>query len=82
MKKPLILTGGVAATVLVLAGAAFADFETADADASGGLNAEELVAAFPDATEETFAAVDTNADGVVDAEEYTVALEAGLLPKE
>lgn len=52
----------------------------ADTDASGTFSLEELQAAFPDLTAETFSAIDANADGEVDLAEAQAAVEAGVLP--
>lgn len=51
-----------------------------DADGDGLVTFEELVAAHPEVTEETFAAADTNVDGTLDEEELAAAREAGLIP--
>jgi len=53
---------------------------SADTDDDGLLSYNELLAAYPDLTEEIFTAIDTNADGALDADEMEVAQEAGLLP--
>lgn len=50
-----------------------------DADANGTYSMEELVAAYPELTEEAFKAIDTNADGAVDADELKAATDAGAL---
>jgi hypothetical protein len=50
-----------------------------DADANGIFSLEEMQVAMPDLTAETYAAVDTNADGGVDATELTAALAAGTI---
>ena len=52
----------------------------ADTDGNGVYSMEELVAAFPDLTEENFKAADTNADGSIDMEELAAAVEAGHIP--
>ncbi|MHA3914465.1 EF-hand domain-containing protein [Halovulum sp. GXIMD14793] len=67
-------------TVLMLGGAAWAAFSDVDADQDGYLSAEEFVAAFPNATEDTFQAADTNADGMISEAEHVAAVDAGLLP--
>ncbi len=51
-----------------------------DTDGNGVYSMEELVAAYPDLTEETFKAADANADGAVDADELKAAIEAGHIP--
>ncbi|MEZ5731277.1 MAG: EF-hand domain-containing protein [Paracoccaceae bacterium] len=50
-----------------------------DADANGLLSMDELKAAYPDLTDEGFAAIDVNADGSVDADELSAAIEAGTI---
>lgn len=40
---------------------------------------EEFLAIHPDVGADVFAQIDTNGDGMVDAEEYEAAIEAGLL---
>lgn len=51
-----------------------------DADGDGLVTFEELVAAHPDVTEETFNAADTNGDGTLDEDELAAAREAGTIP--
>ena len=62
------------------AGAAWAQDMSADTDGDGAFSYEELVAVYPDMTEEAFMAIDTDADGSASAEEMTAAMDAGLLP--
>lgn len=73
-----------AAATAVLLGAislpAFAETMVTDANDDGVFSMEELMAAYPDLNEETFTAVDANADGVVDPDELAEAVTAGLLP--
>jgi len=78
MKKIVIQ----AATVLALTATAISAQSEIDTDGDGLLSYNELLAAHPDMTEENFVAIDTNADGAVDADEMQVAGEAGLLPTE
>ncbi len=78
MKKIVIQ----AATVLALTATAISAQSEIDADGDGVLSYNELLAAHPEMTEENFIAIDTNADGAVDADELKVASEAGLLPTE
>lgn len=68
----------IAIAVLGFAGAAIAQ-DVADVDGDGAYSMEELVAAYPDLTAETYAVIDANADGVVDADELMAAQEAGTL---
>jgi len=50
-----------------------------DTNGDGVLSFDELVAVFPDATEELFMFVDVNSDGAIDAGELFDALAAGVL---
>ncbi len=73
----IILT--TTATVLALTAPSWA--QTAlDADGDGNVTMEELQAAYPDATADTFAAMDTEADGILSAAEVEAAQDAGTLP--
>ncbi len=53
--------------------------EVQDTDGSGTYSLEELQAAYPDLTEDGFALIDANGDGVVDADELAAAQAAGTL---
>ena len=75
MKKILIST----VTIIGFASAALAFGEGMDADNDGVLSEAEMVAAYPDITQELFDAVDTDRDGNVSLEEWTVATETGVL---
>lgn len=68
--------------MLALGSAAFAAFSDVDTDGDGAITGAEMLAAFPDATAETMAAVDVNADGTISEEEYVAAVDAGILPAE
>jgi hypothetical protein len=50
-----------------------------DVDGNGAWSMEELKATYPNLSEETFAAMDTTADGQIDAAEYEAAMGANLL---
>ncbi len=50
-----------------------------DADGNGIFSLEEMQVAVPDMTAEAYAAVDTNADGGVDAIELAAAITAGTV---
>ena len=65
---------------LLAGGMAMAAFTDADADGDGMMSADEFVAAYPDGTEDQFAAADADADGMVSADEYAAAIDAGILP--
>ncbi len=47
--------------------------------ADGPWTMEEFMAAYPEVTPEVFAEIDTNNDGVIDADELKAAVEAGLV---
>lgn len=76
--KTLVLA--VATIASFAAVAANAQTVVTDTDGNGTYSMEELKAAYADLTDETFKAVDANADGAVDADELKAAIEAGKLP--
>lgn len=51
-----------------------------DTNADGMYSMEELMASFPDMTQETFTTADANGDGQIDAEELAQAQADGLIP--
>lgn len=57
-----------------------ATFAEIDVDQDGGLTPEEFSAAYPEATQDLWFAIDVNADDVVSEEEHQAAVENGLLP--
>lgn len=69
--KKIILTSIFA---LGLSGAAMAqaatDFVAVDTDANGGVSYAEALVAWPDLTEEAFAAADLDGNGELSSEEY------------
>ncbi|MDU8942247.1 EF-hand domain-containing protein [Ovoidimarina sediminis] len=71
-----LLAGGFALTGT----AAIADMSALDTDGDGLVSFEEMIAAVPTVSEETFTTIDTNADGTLDAEEFAAAEAAGTLP--
>jgi hypothetical protein len=75
--KKIVLTSLFA---LGLSGAALAqaatDFATVDADASAGISLAEAQVAWPDLTEEAFAAADVDANGELSLEEYEALVAA------
>lgn len=75
-------TIALATAAALAAPAAFAQMTELDADGDGLVSYEEMLAAVPTVTEETFSAIDTNGDGTLDADEYAAAEEAGTLPME
>ena len=58
----------------------FAQVMVEDANASGGYSQEELMAAYPDVTEDIFIAMDTDESGEVSDDELAAAMDASLLP--
>lgn len=71
-----------AAALTILAAAPVAALELgvqADVDGNGTYSLQELQVAYPELTEETFAAIDANADGEADADEVKAAVDAGVL---
>jgi len=75
MKKILIST----VMIVGFASTAMAFGEGMDTDNDGVLSQAEMVAAYPEITQEIFDAVDTNHDGNVSLEEWTMATETGVL---
>lgn len=57
-----------------------ATLEELDANGDGSLTLDEVQAMYPEVATEAFIAADTNADGLIDAEELALAQEAGLMP--
>lgn len=72
-------TQAVSVLAVLLAGAAWAA-TTADANGDGVLTIDEVQAAMPDVSADTFNAMDINADGALDAAEVEAAQKAGLMP--
>ena len=64
---------------VVAASAALAQMADVDQDGDGMATYDEIVAVYPDVTEDQFAEIDTNGDGTLDDAEMTAAIEAGLL---
>ena len=65
-----------------LASAAFAQAtlpEVADTDGNGSWSLVELQGVWTDLTEDSFKAIDTGADGAVDATELQAALDGGVI---
>ncbi|MEL6608411.1 MAG: hypothetical protein AAFO58_09705 [Pseudomonadota bacterium] len=68
---------------ILIAGTALAmtDIDPAvDTNEDGFYSWEEMSAAYPDLTEDTFSVIDVTEDGLVDADELARATEAALLP--
>ena len=70
----------VAGLALLLAAPAALAMDNLDANGDGLVTFDELLAAVPTATEESFVAIDTNGDGALDADEYAAAEADGTLP--
>ena len=51
-----------------------------DTDQDGMYSYPEVVAVMPEMTEDAFTILDTNGDGLLDADEIAAATEAGVLP--
>lgn len=77
MKKFVLALGAIS---IIAVAQANAQTVVTDADGNGVYSMEELVAAYPDLTEEIFTAADTNEDGSIDADELAAAIEAGHIP--
>lgn len=75
MNIKLALAAGSIA--LVAYGTAFA--HEMDTDADGNYTIEEIRSDFPDLTEDDYASLDTNGDGLVDADEIEAARVDGPL---
>lgn len=76
MNRIMIALGLIAGLTAV---PALAQDAPADADGNGTWSMEELQVTYPNLTEETFAAMDTSADGQIDAAEFEAATGAKLL---
>ncbi|MHC0053009.1 EF-hand domain-containing protein [Actibacterium sp. D379-3] len=69
------------ASGLALTGAVFAqDTAKIDANEDGMFSMEELLVAYPTLTEETYLTMDSDADGLINDEEFATAIGQGLLP--
>lgn len=78
----LTLTRLIAAGLVTLPMAAMAaDYMAADANQDGMLSLEEVQAILPEVTTDTFVAVDTDGDGLVNADELAAAQAEGLMPE-
>ena len=75
MTRTLLSLAVLAASALAVS--ASTEFDT---DGDGLYSLPELQAAYPDLTAEMYAALDANADGMVDEAELTAAQESGVLP--
>lgn len=73
--RPLILT----LAAVLTASSAMAQMPDVDTDEDGMASYDEVIAVYPDVTEDQFAEMDTNGDGSLDEAEMTAAIEAGTL---
>jgi hypothetical protein len=74
LKLMLAVLAGVGAATAVAA-----ETMVEDTDGDGVYSMAELLVVYPALTDERFGEIDANADGAVDTDELTAALEAGLL---
>lgn len=77
MKRIAIMLAPFALATAALAQATLPDVP--DTDGNGSWSLVELQAVWTDLTEETFTAIDTTADGAVDATELQAALDGGVI---
>lgn len=68
------------AVLTALAVPAFAQDAEIDVNGDGMYSFPEVQAVMPEMTEDEFTALDSTGDGLLDADEISVAVEAGLLP--
>lgn len=77
MGKTLTLAlGGLFAASMAFA----VTLEELDGNADGLVTFDEMIAVSPDVSEDVFRLADVNEDGMIDAEEFVLAQETGLLP--
>jgi Ca2+-binding EF-hand superfamily protein len=77
MKKLALALAAISSFAAV---AAHAEMVVTDTDGNGTYSMDEMKATYTDLTEDAFKAIDTNADGSIDADELKAAIEAGTLP--
>ncbi|WP_339691959.1 EF-hand domain-containing protein [Celeribacter baekdonensis] len=75
--KRMALTFGA---LTLCAAPAFAQSSLVDTDKNGTYSMEEMVMAYPNMMEDTFAAIDADESGEVSIEELAAAQNEGLLP--
>jgi len=68
------------AVLTALAGPTLAQDAAIDINGDGMYSFPEVQAVMPEMTEDDFTVLDTSGDGLLDADEITAAVEAGLLP--
>jgi hypothetical protein len=69
-------------TALIALGLAAPSFAATELDTNGDgmLTLDEVQAAYPEITADTFTAMDVNADGALDDAEVVAAQQAGMMP--
>ena len=77
MKRIALMLAPFALATAALAQASLPDVP--DTDGNGSWSLVELQAVWTDLTEDTFKAIDTSADGNVDATELQAALDGGVI---
>ena len=75
--KNLVLT--LAAALALTTVQASAETMLADIDGNGTYSMEEMTAAYAELTADTFAEIDTDADGEISEDELAAAIEAGVI---
>mgnify|MGYP001124262670 CR=1 FL=1 len=76
MKNTVLMLG---LALSVAAAAAHAETMVEDTDGTGTYSYEEMMVAYPDMTEDTFAEIDTDESEDVTVDELAAAIEAGLI---
>ncbi|WP_111735086.1 EF-hand domain-containing protein [Roseovarius amoyensis] len=75
MKTHVLFLAAAMAVTAVQASAAAVE----DTDGNGAYSMDELMAAYPDMTEETFATADADGSGEVSEDELAAAVDMGIL---
>lgn len=75
MKMYALFLAAAMAVTAVQASAATVE----DTDGDGSYSMDELLVAYPDMTEETFASIDTDGSGDISPDELAAAIEKGVL---
>ncbi|KAA9005007.1 EF-hand domain-containing protein [Histidinibacterium aquaticum] len=72
-----VALGALLATIVAIP--AVAQMEEVDTDGDGMASLEELQIVYPELTEDEFATLDANSDGMLDADEMTAGIDDGTL---